>query len=279
MVYGPSVGTGFHRKSRKRRRLRRLALPLLVFGPLLIWLVVKPFDGIPRARVNQPPAVVSSLGFPSLQGVPFRNSSEQIRRVVYPYSIIPGGVESAKELQNAVANDPVVAAHYQGFDHVKARVLRLNHARTVYVSYRRGNDVFWTSKRMRLAKGETVITDGEHTLRTRCGNQISEIPRAPVAPAATEPLSETLETPLFFGVTPPFEPPLVSPLVTEIQPTTPEGETGGIFIPPIVPIIVGGGGGTPFVPQPPPPVPEPATLVLLSTSLGAAWVVRKLRKN
>ena len=279
MAHRRSVGTRSHRKNRKRRRSIGLTLLFVVFGALLIWLAFKPFDGILRAPVNQPAAVVPALDFPSLTGLLFHNSSEQSRRAVYPYSVIPGGAESSQELRNAVAHDPVVAAHYKGFNLANARVIRLSRARTAYVSYRKGNDVFWTSNRMRLAKGETVITDDEHMLRTRCGNQISEVPRVPVELAAAPP-SEMLETPLFVEETPPSEQPAVSPPVTQVQTPPPEANTGGIFIPPpIVPIIIGGGGGVPLIPPPPPPVPEPVTFVLLSTGLGTAWFVRKLRKN
>jgi hypothetical protein len=193
MVHRRSVRTRSHRKNQKRRQSIRLTLLFLVFGGLLIWLAVKPFDAFRRARDNQPAAVVPSLDFPPLPGSLFHKSSEQSRRAFYPYSVIPGGVESAVELQNAVAHDPVVAAHYKGFDLVRARVIRLNHARAAYVSYRKGNDVFWTSERMRLAKGETVITDDKHMLRTRCGNQISEVPLAPVALA--EPRSKRRSRP------------------------------------------------------------------------------------
>lgn len=281
MVSGRGIGVGFDRKNRKRRQSRSLALLFLLFGAVLIWLALKPFDDIRRVSVNYQANADPLLDFRFLRGSLLYSFSEQSRRAIYPYSVVPGGVESAEELRNAVANDPVVAAHYQGFDLAKARVIRLNHARAVYVSYRKGNDVFWTSKRMSLLKGETVISDGGHMLRTRCGNQISEFPRVPVAPAV-EPLSETLETPLYIEVTAPSEPPLVPPLINEIQPTPPEGEPGGIFIPPFVPIIVGGGGGHPVLSAtspPPTPAPEPATLVLFSTGLGAVWLVRNLRKN
>ena len=74
-----------------------------------------------------------------------------------------------------MARDPVVAAHYVGFDLAKARFFRVQQARAVYVSYRRGDDVFWTSKKLCLAVGETLITDGHHISRTRCGNEISDL--------------------------------------------------------------------------------------------------------
>src|SRR5215472_3702952 len=81
-------------------------------------------------------------------------------RPLYPYSVIPGGIESVSELRRAVANDPVVAAHYAGFDFAHAHVVRLTDARSGFVSYRKGDTVLWTSKRLGLLAGETLITDG-----------------------------------------------------------------------------------------------------------------------
>jgi len=124
-------------------------------------------------------------------------------RVIYPYSVIPGGVESAAELRNSVAHDPVVAEHYGDFDIARARVVRLNQDRLLYVSYRLGNRVFWSKKRFTLHKGESVITDGEHMARTRCGNRLAEAPAAPIM--AVEPELEaappaTAETTIPQGV-------------------------------------------------------------------------------
>src|SRR5258708_498715 len=46
-------------------------------------------------------------------------------RPVYPYSIVPGGVNDARELKWVAEHDPVVAAHYAGFDYEHARVVQL----------------------------------------------------------------------------------------------------------------------------------------------------------
>jgi hypothetical protein len=195
-------------------------------------------------------------------------------------------VESTKELKIAVANDPVIAKHYASFNMAKARMIRLGIGRAVYVSYRLGNRVFWTSRKMNLLKGETLITDGEHAARTRCGNRISETPVRPVSPK--EPSQKILETPedpglfsqpdaLSLTLPPNNFPP---PPATAIYPDDPGG---GMFIPPFVPVVWGGGSPmppTPIPPTPPPPVstPEPGTLLLISTGLSAAWLLRKMQK-
>ena len=105
-------------------------------------------------------------------------------RALYPFSVIPGGVENVRELRRALARDPVAADHYAGFDLAKARVIRLNHDWPLYVSYRMGDRIFWTSKKLRIHKGERVITDGAHSARTvgqvrRHKNKIADSPHPP----------------------------------------------------------------------------------------------------
>lgn len=115
-------------------------------------------------------------------------------RPVYPYSVVPGGVKDVHELKWAAEHDPVVAAHYAGFDYDHARVVRLILARTAYVSYRIGNHVYWTRRRISLKKGETVITDGKITARTRCANRVEEAPQQ--ATQSSEPPAQKFEEPV-----------------------------------------------------------------------------------
>lgn len=215
------------------------------------------------------------------------SSSARLKsRPLFPYSIIPGGAEDAEALRNAVAHDPVVASHYADFSLAKAHVIRVDRDRMVYVSYRRGNNVFWTRHTLRLFQGETLITDGKHEARTRCGNRISETPLVPVA--YEEPRPEEFETPSDLEPlvlsSPPFDLPLTAPPTTDIRSPEPGG---GFFVPPIVPVLWGPGTPsqpvTPVTPPPvtPPPVatPEPGTLLLLSTGMCAAWLLKKKRKT
>ena len=115
-------------------------------------------------------------------------------RPIYPYSVVPGGVKDARELKWAADHDPVIATHYAGFDYDHARIVRLVLARTVFVSYRIGNKVYWTRRRVKLKKGETLLTDGKITARTRCGNRVEEIPQ--VAYSASEPPAMKFDEPM-----------------------------------------------------------------------------------
>ena len=115
------------------------------------------------------------------------------RRLLYPYSVVPGGVRSADELQSASAHDPVVAEHYNGFDYKHARLVEVSQPKLVYLSYRRGDHIYWTRKQASLRVGEKLLTDGHTTARTRCGNQVSVLPQTETSPQ--EPTIAELDRP------------------------------------------------------------------------------------
>ena len=102
-------------------------------------------------------------------------------RVVYPYSIVAGGVHSADDARAAVASDPVVARHYRDVVIDALQVETVTSPRAVYVSYRRGNEVFWTKKKLVLHPGEMLLSDGANQVRARCGNRVSEQWQTPVS--------------------------------------------------------------------------------------------------
>lgn len=259
--------------------LAAAVLPLL----LLIWNwqrispIVSPTSAaIDSARANE--------------NTPLLTMAAMETRRVFPYSVIPGGAHDVQELKTALTNDPVAAAHYAGFDVARTRVVQLKHDELMYVSYRMNDRIYWTSKRLMLPAGETVLTDGENEARTRCGNRLSETPELPVA--LKEPERAMLEGPA----------PLVLPAPPEVMPAEainrpfaglPEiagaDPVGGrLYIPPFIPIW--GDSGTPSLvppnnppptpptpPTPPPPIttPEPTSLLLLSAGLFGVFALRR----
>jgi hypothetical protein len=230
------------------------------------------------------------LAGPHAEAIQARN-----RRLVYPYSVIPGGVTSAGELREAAAHDPSVAEHYAGFDYSRARVIEVDRPRLVYLSYRRGGQIHWTSKQASLHPGEKLLTDGKITARSRCGNQVSVLPQANTVP--DEPLVAELDRPdaVASGIESPsnFNSQLLQ--VDPVMPIGPGPIAGwtpvgpgppGVSVPfPIGPPILGGGSCVPtkknnfcksVPPPPPPPVPEPGTVVLVLS--GAAAVFARFRR-
>jgi PEP-CTERM motif len=231
-------------------------------------------------------------------------------RPVYPYSVIPGGVEDAKELKWIAEHDPVVAAHYAGFDYDHAHVVRLTLAQTVYLSYRIGNHIYWTRHRLTLHKGEKLLTDGKITARVRCANRVEELPQQ--AASRNEPPMVKFDQPIGTGtalqVPPvPFQSALLERPTGQPGPLSvyaPIGGTGWVPIsPPSLPPgglcspdkkkggkesgccsgIEGGGGtkkkggGSPCAPG---VVPEPGTWVLFATGLIVIfWQARRKLAN
>lgn len=274
----------------------RSALILLVPGVLLVT-----FFAIRHARSRAAEPVnssqVSSLQTNWQTAFDVSDSaSPASRRAVFPYSVIPGGVRDAHELQSA-AKDPVVAEHYSDFRIVRAHTMRLDRPTLMYVSYRLNNHVYWTRNRMTIPAGETLISDGENYARVRCGNRLSPIAALPVS--LSEPPTEKLETPDFI-------PPLLAdlmpgegfgsyPLPNSLSepPTLPGGPVAStvppVGFPPILPPGVTPPSGStvtppPIIPPPvvPPPVaaPEPGASTLLVAAglvFGALWLV--LRKQ
>jgi hypothetical protein len=124
-----------------------------------------------------------------------QESQRQIEsRPVYPYSVVPGGVRDVNELKWAAEHDPVVAAHYAGFDYDHAQVEVLKATLTAYVSYRIGKKIYWMHRPVSLKKGETVITvHGLVRARARCGNRVEEVPQQ--ATSSSEPPATKFEEP------------------------------------------------------------------------------------
>ncbi|MBV8051953.1 MAG: PEP-CTERM sorting domain-containing protein [Acidobacteriaceae bacterium] len=203
-------------------------------------------------------------------------------RRVYPYSVIPGGVLSVDELRNAALQDAVVARHFKGFNYDRAHLVRVSEARSVYLSYRIGDRVYWTRHKIALHPGEMLITDGTTAARTRCGNRIAAAPLDAGSPL--EPSLEEFEQPRAPSL-PIIPAALVDPIPSKLpDPAIPEEKAAPLiaaakhsgipwFIPPV------------YIPQDshdhPEPLavtPEPGSLLLISSGLAAVyWRVRKAK--
>ncbi len=210
-------------------------------------------------------------------------------RPVYPYSIIPGGIESADDLRRVSEHDEVVAHHYADFDFRHARVIELTEPRLVYLSYRIGSKVYWTTRQVTLHTGEKLITDGKIIARTRCANQVAALPQnVPPPPAAPPP--ELFEQPIA-GAFPELVEGPYPVLSTGVGPGIPPSwgtvPIGGPVFPPIgfppscLPLPKNGkpvpGKPKPCPPYSPPPpgVPEPGMIVLFIS--GGAGIYLRLR--
>lgn len=229
----------------------------------IVFFSVKKFTYLQRASTQAAQA--------TSRHAPASSNVKLVLRSVYRYSVIPGGVQSSEELVNDLVNDPVVAGHYADFEVTKARVMRLDRDEMMYVSYRIGERVFWTNKQLRIPKGETVITDGRNTARTRCGNRLSAYKMQPTSPL--QPRFEAFDAAVPADIVGPQSDWSALPLAGLAAPwspspaeVTPPGAAEGGAIPPAYFPIVGGGGapGGALV-----GVPEPSALEMLAFGLAA----------
>jgi len=200
-------------KLRQNRRQwhRRVRLSIAVAGML----------ALPGAHPG-PPVFRAVAGDSRIgsSGAAGRSAQPKPGRPVYPYSVIRGGAYSAGELIQALDADPVAARHYAVFRRSLVHTAESPFANAVYLSYRVGNAVYWTSRAVRVPRGETLLTDGRNYARARCGNRISLTPQTPVSDLEPAPLAldqpsppasirnpnpETwAETKLVTGLAPPF---------------------------------------------------------------------------
>jgi hypothetical protein len=238
-------------------------------------------------------------------------SAAPIPRRIYRYSVVPGGIYSTAEFDRARRMDPVVAAHYAVFG-PKVSLTKLTKDMYVYVSYRKANHVYWSTKKHKVCEGETVVTDGTNTARGRCGNRLSFVPYQPSLDIQ-EPHERDLDMdePLLAKLP---EGPLFSPGFPGL--TTPEQYSGGSpapaatparsgatspfaapysFFGPLSPISYGApllgalgnsappgdGGITPVVPVGPivAPVPEPQDALLFLLAAAAAGLFLQRRRT
>ena len=194
-------------------------------------------------------------------------------RGTYPYSVIPGGVTSAEEVESSIALDALVAEHYQGIRTSLLRTIRLNAGVEVYASFRTASGIHWTARPIAVAKGELVLTDGANLIRGRCGNRLAFAP-PDVVPPGEKPAN---------GEPPVAEPPQIvmqygmPPLLSFLSPAEPKGppsrtQPAHYWPPPVAPIVwccpLGWAPATTVASSSAntPAVPEPASVVLLATS-------------
>jgi hypothetical protein len=198
-------------------------------------------------------------------------------------------VISSRELQAAIQNDSVVSSHYSDFNVRSAHLIWLAKERQAFVSYRLGDRIFWTTRKVTLRAGETLLTDGMHLARTRCGNRISDVPVAPTSPA--EPTDRTMNPPVV-----PLRPELtteslpIDPIWTDSPPpilfpsgngSHPPSGPGTPFLPLFPVFYCCESSAGPSQPRTAPPVvtPEPSAMELLITGLATFLVFEKLRRS
>ena len=250
--------------------------------------------GVVRHHGPRVPRVSQNLVARSKRKIVYERSFTLVEetRKVYPYSIVPGGAANVDEAKLAMSRADV-RANYANVDFAKLREVKLDTNLAGYVSYRYGEKIYWTAKKLTLRKGETVFTDGVHIVRGRCLNCYSAVPMLPIRPK--EPTEKVLDTPvdipLFAYKFPllPEEAPTLPPAPEELTPVVPIVPSvpppgGGHWFPiiPIIPPIHRHHQPPPVIPPPIPPpvvVPEPRYFAILAAAFLAMALVNRSRRR
>ncbi len=272
------------RSGRHRGRIRMRLLVSLLFAATVVitWQFARrPTDSDLSHPASEggpaplPEGQANARGAESFESTAFTG---ELTRPVYPYSVVRGGVYSLDELRRVVEHDSVVARHFQGFDFQRAHLVRVSASQTMYVSYRIGDRVYWTRRKIRLHPGETLITDGKILVRARCGNRVANVPLDSGSPL--EPSEEELEEPYSRDmVAADVVPPAVPPAPTSSVATASTGHEWW-FTPWLAAPLAAlpGAGGSSH--EPLAVAPEPGTMLLLSSGLAAVyWRSRKFRRK
>jgi hypothetical protein len=201
-------------------------------------------------------------------------------RLVYPYSVIPGGIRTLADLKLAMAEDPVVARQFHDFNFQRAHLVQVSQKQSLFVSYRIGQKVYWTRKKLPLHPGETLVTDGNITARTRCGNRVAKVPGDSGSPL--EPPEEAFNQPYAALIAAPtIDPMNADPGPAPLLPSSVAKNSKKWWVLPLF--------AAPFAALPhsdhasdtPLAVtPEPGmSLLLISGLAGVYWRARKLRRK
>ena len=280
-----------HYKARRRRRIVTGMLAALAIGSIAMSFVLVGNPAPHRAIADASPASPDDDRSVRAQSV------AAAVRPVYRHSVVPGGVRSPEEIENVIQRDQVVAAHYKGIEPRLMRNERLQQPLLAHVSYRLGDKIYWTKKPVQLPKNEPVMTDGQTTIRERCGNLIS---MEPLAPASEDepplPSFDLLMDPMEFAwMRLDYTPPGVrrgapapgnpaqgspSPMLFSVQgPVGGPGFRSGESSPGSPSThLIDPPPGSPTPTEVPLPVPEPNTLMMFGLA-GAAGVAHYLRKR
>jgi hypothetical protein len=286
-----TVGTLVPSRSISRWRAPGIAAALILgtVSILLAFTAITAKSHRRAAHVQAAPAITfANSQYPLLIASALDPDYLRARRTQFPYSVVPGGVASPQELWNAIENDSAVASHYAGFNLSAAHITILDADVQAYVSYRIGDGIFWTRKRLTLHKNEKLITDGNLSARARCGNRVSATAQLPVS--EREPLPTELDadyTPAIADL--PMDPGRF-PILGELAPsadkfgtiaTDPVGDPFVTTIPgaAIIPLKSNSLPPIAVLPSLPSATPEPGSGFFLLLALSLCWLWAKLSRD
>lgn len=152
---------------RKLRMIRTLVLVFLVISIVLL-LIGMWQDHIQVETHFNPP-------LPGIQNVNYEPPDAGSEIAGHWYGLCEKNkVHSIEDFKTIVQNDPLLTKHFANFDWSKATISKNAQPVFAYLSYRKGNTVFSTSKKIELPAGDPFIWDGSRKVRMFCCNDYFE---------------------------------------------------------------------------------------------------------
>src|SRR5262249_54425750 len=120
-------------------------------------------------------------------------------------ALLRGGFTSVDEFYERVHEDPVLHSFYGDCADRNASMQPLQEDIVVFSTFRKGSQIKWASKPLRVRKGEYVMTFCGKTVLARCGNLISMAAMQPsedIPPAQLETPIDPIVPPLTYAAGP-----------------------------------------------------------------------------
>jgi hypothetical protein len=108
------------------------------------------------------------------------------KRVVYNYSVIPGGEPNVADFCGQIQSD----AAFHGFNCNVAYETSLRSPISVFMTFKKNGHIYWTKHLVSVKAGELMYTDGHRSFLARCGNEIGFAPQQPTMEIDESLLSE-----------------------------------------------------------------------------------------
>jgi hypothetical protein len=117
---------------------------------------------------------------------PVVRSPSALKKVVYNYSVIPGGEPNVADFCEHIQSD----AAFNGFNCNVAYETSLRSSISVFMTFKKNGHIYWTKHLVSVKAGELIYTDGQRSFLARCGNEIGFAPQQPTMEIDESLLSE-----------------------------------------------------------------------------------------
>jgi hypothetical protein len=111
----------------------------------------------------------------ALAPAPVVRAASAPKKVIYNYSVIPGGEPTVADFCGQIQSDTA----FHGFNCNVAYETSLRSPISVFMTFKKNGHIYWTKHLVSVKAGELMYTDGHRSFLARCGNEIGFAPQQP----------------------------------------------------------------------------------------------------